>query len=79
MGTSYSFKVSETAFWICPVKTNDVKIKTIFSLKVTINLLFPVNPPPPNMKKKNSPSNDLSFPYDKKFGFILAVVYLSVF
>ena len=33
MGTSYYFKISETTVYICPLKTNDVKIETIFSFK----------------------------------------------
>ena len=39
MGTSYSFKFSETLVYMCLFKTKDIKINTIFSLKVTIKLL----------------------------------------
>ena len=38
MGTSYSFTISKTTVCICSFKTNDVKMKTIFSLKVTIKV-----------------------------------------
>ena len=41
MGTSYSFKINKTRDYVCPFKTNDVKMKTIFSLKVTIKVTFP--------------------------------------
>ena len=41
MGTSYFFKISETKVYIWPFKTNDVKIKLIFSLKVFIKITFP--------------------------------------
>ena len=34
MGISYYLKISKTAVYIYPFKTNDVKMKTIFSLKV---------------------------------------------
>ena len=37
MGTSY-FKISESTVYTRPFKTNDVKMKTIFSLKVTIKV-----------------------------------------
>ena len=40
MGTSYSFKISETTVYICPFKTNYIKIKTIFSWKVTFSYFF---------------------------------------
>ena len=30
VGTSCSFQISKAAVYICPFKTNDVKIKTIF-------------------------------------------------
>ena len=40
VGTSCSFKISKTTVYICPFKTNDVKMKTIFSLKVTIKVIF---------------------------------------
>ena len=41
MGTSYSFKIRKTRVYICPFKTNNVKMKTIFSLKVNIKVTFP--------------------------------------
>ena len=41
MGTSYSFKTSKTIVYICPLKTNDIKKKTTFSLKVTVKVTFP--------------------------------------
>ena len=34
------FKISKTAVYICPFKTNYKKMKTIFSLKVTIKVTF---------------------------------------
>ena len=40
MGTSNSFKISGTTVYICPFKTNDVKMKSIFSLKVTIKVIW---------------------------------------
>ena len=40
-GTGYSFKISKTTVYICSFKTNDVKMKTIFSLKVTIKVILP--------------------------------------
>ena len=33
------FKISKTTVYVCPFKANDVKIKTTFSLKVTIKVL----------------------------------------
>ena len=42
MGTRYSLKISEDTVYICPFKTNDVKIETIFSLKLTIKVTFPL-------------------------------------
>ena len=57
MGTSYSAllyssstlasKISDTTVYICPFTTNEVKMKTIFSLKVTIKVTF-------NSKKRYS-------------------------
>ena len=41
METSYSFTISKTTAYICSFKTNFVKMKTIFSLKVTIKVIFP--------------------------------------
>ena len=41
MGSSYSFKISKTTVYICPFKINDIKMKTIFSLKVTMKVTFP--------------------------------------
>ena len=40
-GTSYFFKSSETKVNIFPFKTNDIKMKTILSLKVTIIVTIP--------------------------------------
>ena len=40
-GTSYSFRINKTTVYICPFKPNDVKIKTIFSLRKTIKVTFP--------------------------------------
>ena len=40
MGTSYSFKISKTTVYMCPFKIIDVKMKTIFTLKVTIKVTF---------------------------------------
>ena len=42
MGTRYSSKISEDTVYIWPFKTNDVKIETIFSLKLTIKVTFPL-------------------------------------
>ena len=42
MGTSNSFKISKTAVYICPFETNDVKMQAICSLKVIINIIFPL-------------------------------------
>ena len=42
MGTSYSFKISNTAVYRRSCKTNnDVRMKTIYYLKVTIKVTFP--------------------------------------
>ena len=41
VGTSWSFKISKATVYIYPFKTNDVKMKTIFSLKKTIKITFP--------------------------------------
>ena len=43
MGTSYFFKIRKTTVYIFPFKFNNVKMKTIFSLKVTIKVSFPWN------------------------------------
>ena len=41
MGISYSFKINKTtAVYILPFKTYHVKMKIIFSLKVTIKVTF---------------------------------------
>ena len=42
MGTSNSFKISKTAVYIRPFETNDVKMQAICSLKVIINIIFPL-------------------------------------
>ena len=40
VGTSYFFKISKTAVYICPFKTSYVKMKTIFSLKVILKVNY---------------------------------------
>ena len=40
MVTKYSFKIGEAIVYICPFRTNDVKMRTIFSLKLTIKVTF---------------------------------------